>query len=488
MDTFLSLARRLSALAFGIVVGAVAMFASPSVYAATAAQAQANCQLEANSLGYGANCVVWTQAKNQSGGDPNYYGYKVVWADGSAAGGWYGFTGAPPQPNPCASLAGFSEDFAYGKGQSLPTLPGQIKREVPDGNNDGGFVACYGTFAASGTPTMDAYGWLHVHATLTWSGNAGTSDGATAGGDSYIGSNGAPMSPAPQTSPGQSPQLCGGGSCYDPNSNQFCGVSGGSQFCLPGNTASSAAGGCVAAGGSMLCGGSPSPPSPLGQSGSTITNPGTQIQSSDQYTQADGSTGALSKVTINTYAGPGATVSSGATSTSTAASNSSQLKTGPASSSTSAPASSSSASGDSYGGGTDCNTPPVCRGDAVMCGETLQEWRTMCSAHTDMQGVIGDGKGPPTFASDSTKYSQSDVWQQQSTGNTTGDAANNGNYDSSGFGYGTTCPLQDLNIPFQNSSFVVPLSEGCVIGPWLRAVIIGFALFSAAVITAGGRG
>lgn len=466
---------------FGVVVGALSMFAAPAAYAATAAQAQANCQLEANSLGYGANCVVWSQAKNQSGGDPNYYGYKVVWPDGSAAGGWYGFSGSPPPNNPCTSLTGYNGDFSYGPGQTLPTSVHQFVN-----NSNGQSVECTGSMSWSGTPTMDAYGHLHVHGTVTWDPNPGSGSG-TAGTSAYLGSDGSAQSPQPSETNGASPQLCGGGSCYDPNSNNFCAVTGGGQVCLSGSAAASASGGCASGGGSTVCAGSPSAPSPIGAQGSTITDPATQIQGSDQYTQQNGSTGALSTVTVNTYSGAGSSISSGATSSSVPATKGGSTST--SSGGSKSPASSSTTgNGDSFNGGGDCNTPPMCTGDAVMCGVAQEQWRTLCSVQTQTKGMMGDPtQQPPTFASDSTKYKQSDVWQQasSSSGNTTGDQANQGTYDQSGFGYSTACPMIDLTVPVGDSSFVIPFSKGCIIGPWIYWTVIAFSLYKAVRITAG---
>lgn len=307
-------------------------------------------------------------------------------------------------------------------------------------------------------------------------------------------SSGQPYSPQPQ--PAQpddasgntnqtAPAMCGAGSCYDPNTGNFCALSGSGQVCVPGSAANSPQGGCFSASGgnpATVCAGSPSPPSPVGASGSQITNPATQIQSSDQYTTANPSTGALSTVTVNTYVGAGGIVSSGSTSSSVGASNSSPLNSSPASSS-------SSGNGDGFSGGGDCNTPPVCSGDAVMCGVALQNWRTTCAVDTETKGMMGDPtQQPPTFASDSTKYGHNDVWQQASTGNTTGDAANAGTYDQSGFGYSTVCPFVDQTMTFMGQSFTYKFSFLCGLNPYMYWVIIGMALVSAVVITAGGRG
>lgn len=285
---------------------------------------------------------------------------------------------------------------------------------------------------------------------------------------------------------GSAPDICGGGSCYDPNTGNACYLDAGGQHCMQMPTGGSQQGGCISSGSTTMCTGVVAP-SPVGSQGSTITDPATQIQSSDTYTSANSSTGAVGSTTVNVYSSGGST-SSGATSGSVSGSKGSSStvsgKSGPAS------GSSSGGNGDSWGGGGDCNTPPVCQGDAVMCGVTLEQWRTMCSAHTDTTTLTkyfaGDGSSPPTFQQDQSKYSQSDVTVQPSTGNTVGDAANSGSYDATGFGFSTSCPAHDLSVsigPF--GSFTVPFSLICPIGPWIYALVVGFALYRAACVTAG---
>lgn len=481
MDTFHAFVRRLVSVAiFCFFAG---LFLCPSLVVAqtdnsfTAAESQCQTSEAAGNASSGAGTYTCVDIHN-----PPYCLWQLTRSsNGSSAGGW-AYTcsdyQAPPPSNPCTSLTGFSGDFSYSPGSSLPT---SVKQFVTDPSS-GASVECDGTLTWSGNPTMDAYGHLHVQESVTWNTNPGTGNGA-AGTSSYLDSSGSPMSPQPTVTNGASPQLCGGGSCYDPNANQFCATSGGSQFCVSGSVADSQQGGCVSSGGASLCAGSPTPPSPVGVSGSRVTNPATQIKSSDQYTQQSPTTGALQSVTVNTYQAPGGSVSSGSTSTSQPAANS-------ASTSSSQPASSSSSgSSDSFGGGGDCNTPPVCQGDAVMCGVAQEAWHTSCNVTIQTTALVGSNptQQPPTFASDQTKYSQSDVWVQSSgTGSTVGDAANSGTYDETGFGYSTTCPMVDLTVPIGSvGSFVIPFSKGCVIGPWIYWTVIAFSLYRAARITAG---
>jgi hypothetical protein len=122
-----------------------------------------------------------------------------------------------------------------------------------------------------------------------------------------------------------------------------------------------------------------------------------------------------------------------------------------------------------------------------MCGVAQEAWQTSCNVSIQTTALAGSSptQQPPTFASDQTKYSLADVTQQASSGNTTGDQANQGTYDQSGFGYATACPLTDLTVDFTVGSFVIPFSKACIIGPWIYWTVIGFSLFAAARITAG---
>ncbi|RUL78769.1 hypothetical protein [Dyella choica] len=475
MDTVCAIARRLTVALLVFVVGM--FFASSPVRAAvTAGQAYQSCQaiLAQDQATWGSSFQTQPckQSTNPVSGNPAYcFPYGLAGQGYPWLGGCTDYTGSPV--NPCSMLANSSIDTYYFPGEQLGTT-GQTLVTDP---NSGGKVWCPYTIQWSGASGIaDAYGHYHIHATITYTGDLG--DTGPSGGPTspqMNDPNGNPLSQQPTTSNGPSPTICGGGSCYDPNTDQFCGVSGGGQFCIPAHTAESSQGGCVSSGGGTLCAGSPSAPLP-NPTQNQITDPSTQIGSSDKYTQSNISTGATSGVTVNTYNSPGGSVSSGSTNSSLPASNSSGSKSSPASSS-------STGNGGSYGGGSDCNSPPACSGDAVMCGVGRQEWYAMCNQQKYM---VGDDSGPSTFQQDLSKYSQSDVTVQPSNGNTVGDQANNGSYDSGGFGYGTQCPAQDLQVSIGKfGSFTVPFSLICPIGPWIYGLVVGFALYRAACVTAG---
>lgn len=487
MDSFLAIVRRVRQT---LVLLLCAVFVFPAWSSTTCGaqfqtydQAMAACQSfigqQNQSLGY--KCAAASYSSGSGQVQAYYNG-----SSGKYVGGFWTYCYGAPS-NPCSSLP------------QPPTVNIAFKQSAPPGTSGatwttdpttGAQVQCPYTISyANYSALSDSSGFFHVQATISYTGNPSGSESTTptAGTSVYNDASGNPLSPQPTQDPSPAPQLCGGTSCADPSTGNVCSVVGGVQSCqkFPPWTPNMT-GGCSSGGSGAVCAGSPTAPSPQpGQGG--VTDPATQIAGSDHYTSRNMQTGQVSTVVVNTFApSPGQTVTNGATSGSQNAANSSGSQK---------PASSSTSAGSSgYGSGGDCNSPPVCSGDAVLCGIGRQEWYAMCTgkAGTDQlhKDVAGDGNGPPTFAADQTKYSQSSVWSQPDTSQdgTVGGQANSGVYDQSGFGFGTSCPLQDLNVPFFSGSFAIPLSEGCVIGPWLRAIIIGFALFSAAVITAGGRG
>lgn len=487
MDTFLPQFRRLIRTFFvAFVFLFFGVLSSSSAAAPTATESQQH-----------AACVGWVATYEPPANvkpiqncvaafDP-ISGYNSIVFSGTVIGNgapvgpeYFDYSGAPD--NPCSALQNSSMDIVVPPGGGSPATGSTTVTDPATGLS----TSCPFSISYSGVPHADAYGHYHQHVTTTYSGNPGTS-GATGavGSSTYDGVSGQPLTPQPVVTPGASPQLCGGGSCYDPNTNTYTVVGpGGTQITVSGSVADSSGGGCASSGAATMCGGSPTPPSPVGQSGSSITDPATQIQSSDNYPTQNPSTGVSSSTTVNVYSSGGAT-SSGSSSGSVSVNRGSSSST---TSGNSGPASaSSSGNGDSFNGGGNCNTPPVCTGDAVMCGVAQETWQTSCDVTIQTTALAGNNpsQSPPTFSSDSTKYAQSDVWQQPSSGNTTGDQANSGTYDQTGFGYATSCPATDLSVSVAGGVFVVPFSKICVIGPWIYWTVIGFSLYRAARITAG---
>jgi len=360
---------------------------------------------------------------------------------------------------------------------------------IPETDSSGAMVRCTVVYHAISPCVYTAkYGW-QCYGTLTPTGNPATDGGGSMGGPGdWVDSGSNPPAVTPpklpdplpptNTSP---PQECGGGSCYDPTTGNYCAVMGGSQVCLPGDTARTPPGGCVYSSGGALCAGSPNAPGP---DPTKIPNAPTDVRSTDQYNQTTTFGAQPITVTTNVFANPGTTTSSGQTSSDTGPANGGQPTTG-----NDGPASSSSApsTGGTYGGGGDCNTPPICTGDAATCGAARQQWVAMCLAHGDQQQLHKDLTGDGSDPSIPPGPSKADVWTDgTSTGDSEADAANQGSYDTSGFGFDKQCPLTVLTVPLPGGkSFEFDMSKGCFVGQWLHGIIIAFALFAAAKITAG---
>lgn len=372
------------------------------------------------------------------------------------------YRGAVPPENPCGSLATVSI-FLDGKVLSGYSFPQSAVDQVT-----GATVQCAMTATPKGAPVWNQWSnkW-QTYAQLSPTGDLAGGDGVTDG--SGAGVADVPVPPSYDNQP-TTPGVCGGGSCYDAASDQYCASSGGSQYCVSGAAARSSSGGCSGSA-AVTCGGSPSAPLPAQ---SQVPDPATQAVGSDHYTQADPQTGTSVPVVVNVY--KGATNPNGVTSGQQSG------DSGPASAS-----STGNADGSSYSGGGDCNSPPVCSGDAAMCGAARTQWATTCQVHKDLAGT---GQ-PSDFDTLKTKYSQSDVWSDPDTSmdGTEGGQANQGNYNQSGFGWSRACPLQDWHIELGDfGSFTVPLQDKCYVGDWIRYLVIGMGLFLAAIITAGGKG
>ena len=345
--------------------------------------------------------------------------------------------------------------------------------DTTSGYGAGNGSGCVATFQPGTGIANSAGGYVFAG---TWH-SSGT--GCTPNPDGTFTPDGSSVPQAPPVGPTKPPvRACGGGSCVDPSSGQACIVDqAGHQFCTPTGSASpTATPNCYSDGSSAtLCVGTPNaPPAP----NPPVSDPATQITSSDTYRASTSSS--QTTTVVNVFNTSGGTTSSGQSATDLGSPNGGQQNG-------QNPAHSSSAGGNgTYQGGTDCNTPPVCTGDAVLCGASRAQWSTTCQVHKDLAGT-SPAPSASTLGS-SGAYDQGSLWVSSGAGNTVGDQANAGNYDQSGFGYSVQCPMKDLTVPLGSYSFAVPFSEGCVIGPWLRAIVIAFALYAGAKITAGGVG
>lgn len=378
------------------------------------------------------------------------------------SGSW-DFTGDVPEAvSPCVAAWPATTINTGGKiTQGSSTCSGA----VPDGGGAGGTVQCALSINPESPPTVDP----QTGAWSTWV-TVGASGNTCGGGADVTDGNGDTIKPTPYiptlppTTVTPPPALCTGGACYDPKADQYCGSSGGIQYCVSGASARSNAGGCSSGGGATMCAGTPNAP---GAPADKVPDPATEIKSSDKFTQADPATGQVIPVNVVVWATQG-TPSNGAKPGDSAPAPASTAPTPP--------------DGKSYGGGTDCVTPPACTGDVVMCGAARTQWATTCQVHKDVAGTTA----PPSLTEG--QHSAADVWTDgTATGNSVADAANAGNYDAGGMGFSSTCPLHDMVVPLPGGrSFPIKFSAGCEVGGWLKAIIIAFALFAAARITAGG--
>ncbi|MDR3443707.1 virulence factor TspB C-terminal domain-related protein [Dyella sp.] len=215
-----------------------------------------------------------------------------------------------------------------------------------------------------------------------------------------------------------------------------------------------------------MCAGSP-PPSPVGSQGSQITDPATQIKGSDQY-QVGGISGTSPNsvnttngaVTVNTFGAPGSSSNSGQQSG----------DNGPASSS-----STGNNSGSASGGG-DCNTPPVCSGDAVNCGILRETWSSMCMMKTEgdqlHKDLAGDGTQSPP---DGGQHVGSEVTDGPI------DLGDTSQLNSTGLGWGTACPFSTVSYTLLGTTGTISFQPVCDYGSYMR----GFVLLLAAVTCAG---
>jgi hypothetical protein len=293
---------------------------------------------------------------------------------GCSSQGWVtscpaGWTPPPPPPSTCSNLnAGQGRTYQQGK-----VLAGFSFPQNYTDPTTGATIQCAMTWTPSGPPTLNNQGQWETPGQFAASGNL-------ANGTGWKDSSGASVSPQPPTptmpapSVPSPPKICGGGSCYDPGSDNYCATSGGAQFCVSGATARTPAGGCVSSGDATVCAGSPTAPLPPAPPGSSISNPLTQIRSQDNTTQANSVTGTVQTISTVTYGLSSSNVASGQKSS----------DNGPA------PASTSSAPVTASGGG-DCNTPPIVNNSPGLAEVALQTWKTRCAieANNSTGGVVG---------------------------------------------------------------------------------------------------
>lgn len=387
---------------------------------------------------------------------PAYGGGYEVYADVEGASnhinGWQ-FPGTPPPSNPCTSLPSVSMFF---DGKVLAGY--SFTQNAKDTN--GGTVQCAMTFTPTGAPVWNQWsGIWQTYGRVTPSGNMATGSGVTDGNGGQV--QGVPLPDSYQNQPNP-PAICDTASCYNVATDQYCASSGGSQYCVSGSTARSSPGGCNGSA-VVLCGGSPSPPLP---STSQVPDPATQIVGQSNATQADPNTGATLPVVVNVYKGSQATgdVTNGQTGS----------DSGPA------PASSSPSTG-SASGGQDCNSPPICSGDAPTCAVVSQTWLSRCKP--DWYDKNGDGT--PDWVSNGLDSVGPSVPDTPVGSVVTTDTSGTSAIDESGWA-GNTCPQLPSLTLFGKEMTYGDQSLFCSWLATLRPIFLLFCGFIAARILASG--
>jgi hypothetical protein len=271
-------------------------------------------------------------------------------------------------------------------------------------------------------------------------------------------------------------------SCYNPYDDNFCAQSeSGEWFCVPRKTPDP--GGCISGATGAEClgkDGNPVPPPP-----NPPISSGTPPDTTNNYTINDG--GNTTYYTTNNYSGtsPGPSSSS------------------PPSSSPGGNGSNTNGNGNTGSNGTDsngncpdgskptasgcsgtyrddgCNTPPACFGDAVLCGIAVNTHKTACNAASGSSV----GSPPSGLDGDPTDNSGDPTSSAVSSSVDLGDAT--GSLDGSGFGYSSSCPLQDVSFSVFGQSVDIPFADKCDKLAFLKYIVLALAYFMAAKIIAG---
>jgi hypothetical protein len=111
-----------------------------------------------------------------------------------------------------------------------------------------------------------------------------------------------------------------------------------------------------------------------------------------------------------------------------------------------------------------------------------QAWQTRCAVDKGLNGTADAG--------DVTTPSGQSAWVDTPlSGDSVADNANKGVYDFTGMGFSVACPLHVLTVSlWSGKEMTVHFESLCDPLGWLKAIVIGFAIFWAAKITVGGTG
>lgn len=274
-------------------------------------------------------------------------------------------------------------------------------------------------------------------------------------------------------------------SCYNPFEDAFCAQSdSGEWHCVPKQQAD--AGGCISGATGSFC---------VNKNGEPVPTP------PDPPIQKDTPSNDTGNITINNSTSSTTYNTNNYSGTSTGGQGS---ESGPPGSSASpgGSGSNSGGSGNSGSKGTDpngkcqdgsvptasgcsgtyrddgCDTPPACHGDAVLCGIAANTHKTACkpASGASTGAPPGDYSGDPT--SNGGDPAASGVSNEVDLGGTS-------DLDAGGFGFATSCPLQDVSFDLMGKTVVVHLADKCDKLAWIRLLVLAFAYFAAAKIIAG---
>lgn len=365
-------------------------------------------------------------------------------ADGHPAYRWK-FTGTPPPTDEQICSARPSRPGIMGSNLSVCVQGCMYKPTNPLDGMDGGLKTC----------VAGVGGACSTQATYK---PTGSTCGDGPGGDN-----------TPPPAPPAMPKLCGGGSCYDPNTGKGCALdANGNQVCI--DVKPGAPGGCISSGETTLCSGNPPPTPPQDK----VPDPPTDIVGSDNYGQqpinGSGGGGSVTNTTINNYnngmSGGDGTPNNGG----------SAGDSGTPTGGDPAPSTSTGTPNTASGGG-DCGSPPIVTGDAALAMIAKQQWLTRCKgdgstsndADTSVPGLEGIGDGPgPGFFKDGTLGLDK--------------------LDDTGFGSNNTCP-KFPTIAIDSLGYVMDSQPNgwCEILGAVRATMPWLGAFFALLILLGGN-
>lgn len=304
-----------------------------------------------------------------------------------------------------------------------------------DMSTGGSAIACNGSckyYLADGMSVSNGKG--QSLASGTWKPTGGT---CSAGEAPPIGGSNGEGPPTPK------PSICTDGTCYNPETDGYCYKAGGASTCVSGATArgegtgagDTPGGGCASGGNATICAGK-DPPKPPPPPDSPISDPTSEINSADRYTETH-STGTVGggsgQSTNNTVQ---ANVYGAGNSPTTSGQQPGDVGPAPASSSGAPPGDDDGKGKGSASGGGTCGSPPVCSGDAPTCAVVTQTWLARCGS------TLGDanGNGQPDWTEiDKTKddgYGVEETGLSSVFGEVTVDGSG---LDTSGW-VGNSCP------------------------------------------------